>query len=70
MTQDMAENRAEEHPLVLQATALRQQLNHHNYRYYTLDDPEISDAAYDQLFAELLKLEQASPELKTDDSPT
>ncbi len=52
------------------AAELRQQLNHHNYRYYTLDDPEISDAVYDQLFRELQQIEQNFPDLKTEDSPT
>ena len=49
---------------------LRQQLNHHNYRYYALDSPEISDAAYDALMKELRQLEEAHPELVTPDSPT
>jgi DNA ligase (NAD+) len=49
---------------------LRRELEHHNYRYYALDDPEIPDAAYDQLFRELQALEEAHPELRTDDSPT
>lgn len=52
------------------AAELRHQLNHHNYRYYTLDAPEISDAAYDQLFRELQQIEQRFPELRTEDSPT
>ncbi len=52
------------------ASELRRQLNHHNYRYYTLDDPQISDAAYDQLFRELQQLELHWPQLKTTDSPT
>ena len=55
---------------VARAADLRQQLNHHNYRYYTLDDPEISDAAYDALFRELQQLEQTYPELLETDSPT
>jgi len=49
---------------------LRKKLNHHNYRYYALDDPEISDAEYDRLFRELQKLESEHPELITPDSPT
>ncbi|PIE24527.1 MAG: DNA ligase (NAD(+)) LigA [Neptuniibacter caesariensis] len=49
---------------------LREQLNHHNYRYYVLDDPEIPDAEYDRLFQELKKLETEQPELITSDSPT
>ena len=49
---------------------LRNQINHHNLRYYGLDDPEISDAAYDRLFQRLLELERQYPELITPDSPT
>ena len=49
---------------------LRGQLNHHNYRYYVLDQPEISDAEYDALFRELQELETHHPELVTADSPT
>ncbi len=50
--------------------ALREQLNMHNYKYYVLDSPEISDYEYDMLLQELDKLERAHPELITDDSPT
>jgi DNA ligase (NAD+) len=42
----------------------------HDYRYHVLDDPEISDREYDELFSELKKLEAAHPELLTADSPT
>jgi len=52
------------------AGQLRRDLEHHNHRYYVLDDPEIPDAAYDKLFRELQALEEAHPELRTDDSPT
>jgi len=50
--------------------ALREQINYHNYRYYILDNPEISDAEYDRLFDELSELENKYPELITSDSPT
>lgn len=50
--------------------ALREQIRHHEYRYYVLDDPEISDAEFDHLMNELKKLEAAHPELVTGDSPT
>ena len=50
--------------------ALRDQLNDHNYRYYVLDDPLISDSEYDQLFRKLQKLETNNPNLITEDSPT
>lgn len=49
---------------------LRDAINHHNHRYYVLDDPEISDAEYDKLMRELQALEDAHPELITPDSPT
>ncbi len=52
------------------ARALRSQIRHHDYRYYVLDRPEISDEAYDALFEELKELEQRHPELRTTDSPT
>jgi DNA ligase (NAD+) len=50
--------------------ALRKALHYHNYRYYTLDDPEIADAEYDRLMQELLELEARYPELQTPDSPS
>ena len=53
-----------------QINYLRMQLNDHNYRYYVLDDPLISDSEYDQLFRELQKLETDNPNLITEDSPT
>ena len=49
---------------------LREQVRRHDYRYYVLDDPEISDARYDALLRELRELEAAHPELVTPDSPT
>lgn len=49
---------------------LRNQINDHNYRYYVLDAPIISDAEYDHLFQQLKKLEAEHPELITSDSPT
>ncbi len=56
-----ARNRVEE---------LRDQIRYHSYRYYVLDDPEVSDAAWDTLLQELRALEDAHPELVTADSPT
>ncbi|NBX58002.1 MAG: NAD-dependent DNA ligase LigA, partial [Gammaproteobacteria bacterium] len=50
--------------------ALRREIEHHNYRYYILDDPEISDSEWDRLLQELQGLEQRYPELVTPDSPT
>jgi DNA ligase (NAD+) len=49
---------------------LREQIAEHNYRYYALDEPAISDAAYDALLRDLQALEAAHPELVTADSPT
>jgi len=49
---------------------LREQINRHAYRYHVLDDPEVSDAEYDELVRELQALEDAFPELITADSPT
>ncbi|MBI3186920.1 MAG: NAD-dependent DNA ligase LigA, partial [Gammaproteobacteria bacterium] len=50
--------------------SLRQQLNHHSYQYYVLDEPEVPDAEYDRLYRELQQLEHQHPELITSDSPT
>ena len=49
---------------------LRGEINHHNYRYYVLDSPEISDAEYDELMRELKQLEEQYPQFLTPDSPT
>jgi DNA ligase (NAD+) len=49
---------------------LREQIRHHDYRYYVLDRPSISDAAYDALMRELQTLEVQHPALVTPDSPT
>jgi len=49
---------------------LRTEINHHNYRYYVLDSPEISDAEYDNLMRELKQLEEEHPKFLTPDSPT
>ena len=49
---------------------LRRLVEHHLYRYHVLDDPELSDAAYDVLYDELVALEEQNPDLRTPDSPT
>lgn len=54
----------------LRAEALRREIEHHSYRYYALDAPEVSDAAYDALVRELEGIEAAHPGLVTPDSPT
>ena len=56
--------------ILLKVKSLRDKINDHNYRYYVLNDPFISDSEYDQLFRELETLEQKHPELITNDSPT
>jgi DNA ligase (NAD+) len=52
------------------ARELRELVEQHNYRYYVLDDPTVSDAEYDRLFDELRALEEVNPELASPDSPT
>lgn len=52
------------------AAELRKSIEYHNYRYYVLDNPEISDAEYDRLLRELETLEREHPELVVPDSPT
>ena len=52
------------------AEELRELIAHHNRRYFELDDPEISDAEYDELVRELASIEEAHPELVTAASPT
>jgi len=49
---------------------LRKEIRHHDYRYYVLNEPEISDAEYDKLMRRLQKLEEMFPDLTTPDSPT
>lgn len=49
---------------------LRREINEHNYRYYVLDQPSVSDAEYDRLMRELMRLEEEHPELVTPESPT
>jgi DNA ligase (NAD+) len=52
------------------AAELRREIEEHDHRYYVLDDPTISDEAYDALLNELRELEAEHPELRTSDSPT
>lgn len=56
--------------LAKRAEWLRNEIERHNYLYYVLDQPEISDAEWDQLFRELKQIEEKHPELRTPDSPT
>jgi DNA ligase (NAD+) len=50
--------------------ALREKIRHHEYLYYVLDNPELSDADFDKLMNELKRLEAENPKLITPDSPT
>ena len=70
----MAAGRTPEHQdaeaLSRQVAELRESVNAHLHRYHVLDEPELSDAAFDELFDRLVALEEAHPELVTPDSPT
>lgn len=50
--------------------SLKKEINEHNHLYYVLDAPTIPDSEYDRLFQELVQIEEAHPELRTQDSPT
>ncbi|MDX6650668.1 MAG: ligase, partial [Solirubrobacteraceae bacterium] len=52
------------------AEQLRREIEHHNHRYYVLDDPQVGDDEYDALLDELRGLETEHPELASPDSPT
>ena len=54
----------------IRITELCEQLNHHSYQYYVLDDPEIPDAEYDRLYRELQQLEAENPQFISHESPT
>ena len=56
--------------LIARVESLREQIEEANYRYYVLDDPEITDAEFDVLLRELVEIEEKHPELRTPDSPT
>jgi DNA ligase (NAD+) len=56
--------------IVSKAEDLREKIRHHEYRYFVLDDPEISDFDFDKLVEQLKKLEAEHPDLVTPDSPT
>jgi DNA ligase (NAD+) len=57
-------------PIKKKIEDLRNRIRHHDYMYYVLSQPEISDKEYDNLIKELKELEDRYPEFKTDDSPT
>ena len=56
--------------IALRIAQLRSEIEYHTHRYYALDDPEISDAAFDSLMRELRALEHDHPEFTDPDSPT
>ena len=56
--------------IIAEVERLRNEINQHNYRYHTQDDPVISDAEFDHLFRDLKALEAQYPELISDVSPT
>ncbi|MBI4354162.1 MAG: NAD-dependent DNA ligase LigA [Candidatus Omnitrophica bacterium] len=66
----MRSSRAVPETIRKQVEKLREQLRHHDYRYYVLNQPEISDAEYDTLLRRLKTLEEQHPQLITPDSPT
>jgi DNA ligase (NAD+) len=66
----MAGNRNAAQEVAREIEKLRKDLRHHEYQYYVLDDPEISDAAFDKLMERLKHLEAENPKLLTPDSPT
>ncbi|MCK5620321.1 MAG: NAD-dependent DNA ligase LigA, partial [Candidatus Krumholzibacteria bacterium] len=57
-------------PTKAEVESLRREIDEHNYRYYVLARPTISDADYDRLMRQLLEIEQAFPEFRSPDSPT
>jgi len=64
------EKRKIDEKIIKEVEELREKIRYHNYLYYVLNAPEISDAEYDRLFKRLLELEERHPELITPDSPT
>ena len=56
--------------LIARAEKLRQEIRSHNYRYYVLNEPIVSDVEYDRLMVELREIEEQHPEWITPDSPT
>ncbi|MBB5355703.1 DNA ligase (NAD+) [Anoxybacillus mongoliensis] len=59
-----------QHDVKKQMAELREQIEKHNYAYYVLDQPSISDAEYDELMRKLMELEEQYPQYKTPDSPS
>lgn len=71
MSQELNQSTSSTDPsIVIEVSALRDELHHHNYLYYALDNPEIPDAEYDRLLRRLQQLEVAHPHLLSTDSPS
>lgn len=70
MTIGSVKSAATTESIAIKVAQLRTELQYHNYRYYSLDEPQIPDAEYDRLLRELQELEASHPELITQDSPT
>ena len=66
----VSRDKGAKHKAAVEIAELRRQIAEHDYRYYVLDDPVMSDAEYDKLFRRLQQLEAEFPELVTPDSPT
>src|SRR5260221_5110389 len=69
-TAEEVEDKAAPATIKREAEDLREKLRYHEYRYHVLDDPEISDVAYDKMLARLKEIEGEHPGLVTPDSPT
>ena len=69
-TATRAEKQSADSDVYGRIAALRKEIDYHTHRYYVLDDPAISDAAFDSLMRELKKLEEEHPEFASSASPT
>jgi DNA ligase (NAD+) len=65
-----SENKISKAKAITELEELKKVINHHNYLYHVLDQPELTDFQFDQLFSKLQELENANPELITEDSPS
>jgi len=66
----MVHNSDNHDDIVKKIEELREKIRYHNYRYYVLDDPTVSDAEYDRLMRDLIELEEKYPQYITSSSPT
>ncbi|MEF2846525.1 MAG: NAD-dependent DNA ligase LigA, partial [Eggerthellaceae bacterium] len=70
MVSDQISDTTPQETLAERVLRLRKEIEYHTHRYYVLDDPEISDAAFDSLMRELKSIEDEHPELRDPSSPT